>query len=278
MKKMKKNKFKNKSKSAAYPLLQVFIVIVIFLLIDFWSIGSFENYKKISDFKSKILSDDIKFNKSPPTELFGIKLFDDIDNYLLEKTRIHDEKANNKKFVYIEHDTERSSKRRKFKIETSSSFQEYFASAGEDRKVNVIFAINDPFIKLKGNKNFSKACSDARNKFLKRKNLQKKDFKNKFYIDSHKGATSKSIHDSFADFLSIDYIVNKNNDGVLKSEKVRLSIVCIYEIELESIRYAFALLLYSVEAFQDFFVIGDHWTEIEKPSNSWIRKYRNRKK
>ena len=268
---------KDNRKSYIYTAINISVVVIIFAILNLWSIGDFENYKKISDFKSKILSDDIKFNKSPPTELFGIKLFDDIDNYLLEKTRIHDEKANNKKFVYIEHDTERSSKRSKFKIETSSSFQEYFASAGEDRKVNVIFAINDPFIKLKGNKNFSKACSDARNKFLKRKNLQKKDFKNKFYIDSHKGATSKSIHDSFADFLSIDYIVNKNNDGVLKSEKVRLSIVCIYEINLKSIEYGFALMLYSVEAFQDLFVIGDHWTEIEKPSNSWIRKYRNKK-
>jgi len=268
---------KNNRKSYIYTAINISVVVIIFAILNLWSIGDFENYKKISGFKSKILSDDIKFNKSPPTELFGIKLFGDIDNHLLEKTRIHDEKANNKKFVYIEHDTESSSKRRKFKIETSSSFQEYFASAGEDRKINVIFAMTDPFIELKGNKNFSKACSDARNKFLKRNNLKKTDFKNKFYIDSHKGATSKSIHDSFADLLSIDYIVNKNNDGVLKAEKVRLSIVCIYEINLKSIEYGFALMLYSVEAFQDLFVIGDHWTEIEKPSNSWIRKYRNKK-
>ena len=146
-------KKKTKSESAAYPLLQVFIVIVIFLLIDFWSVGSFENYKKMSDFRSKILSDDIKLNKFPSDELFGIKLFDKIDNYLLEGTKISVENANNKKYLEISH-SKSSNAKYKFKIEVSS-LDEHIVVASEDRRIKMIIGADDDMLRLKGNNNFS---------------------------------------------------------------------------------------------------------------------------
>ena len=133
-------------------------------------------------------------------------------------------------------------------------------------------------MKLEGNNNLLKACSNIRNKFLKKNNLKKTDFENQYYTDHYKKDDPKSIYNDFADFLSIDYTIDKNNDEVLKSEKVRLSFGCIYEVNQKSIEYGSAIMLYSVEAFQDLFVIGDHWIEIGKPSNSWIRKYRDKNK
>ncbi len=106
---MKKNK--TKSKSAAYPLLQVFIVIVIFLLIEFWSVGSFENYKKMSEFKNGLLSKDFKFKQFPPNELFGVKLYDDFEKYLLvNKNEIELNEVNNIKYYEIISSVEKKNK------------------------------------------------------------------------------------------------------------------------------------------------------------------------
>ena len=265
---------KKKSKSAAYPLLQVFIVIVIFLLIDFWSVGSFENYKKMSDFRSKILSDDIKLNKFPSDELFGIKLFDKIDNYLLEGTKISVENANNKKYLEISH-SKSSNAKYKFKIEVSS-LDEHIVVASEDRRIKMIIGADDDMLRLKGNNNFSNICTNSRNAFLKKHNLPKSSFIREFYHDSVKGAQPKEFYDDFFDFLSIDYAVNNKNVELSKSEKVRLSIACLYDIDQNQIEYGFALLLYAPDdAFRDLAKIDDHWIKINRPFNNWIRKYRN---
>ena len=42
---------KNNKKSYIYPAIGIATVIIIFAIFNFWSVGDFENYKKISKFK-----------------------------------------------------------------------------------------------------------------------------------------------------------------------------------------------------------------------------------
>jgi hypothetical protein len=254
---MKKNK--TKSKSAAYPLLQVFIVIVIFLLIEFWSVGSFENYKKMSEFKNGLLSKDFKFKQFPPNELFGIKLYDDFEKYLFvnkDKFKLRD--LNNNKYYY-EFDATRSGKNR---IKHINPLPGYFDEIEIYAKENgeIVGIIGGFDTSLYNNHNLLNVCTKTRNSFLKKHNLSKLNFKNEYYLETG---------DEFYDFKNFDLLIKNNN--------ARFSIVCGYDINRRSNEYIVIFFLYDINLWKDLIIKHDIKITSKKINNNWIRKYHNRK-
>ena len=264
---MKKNK--TKSKSAAYPLLQVFIVIVIFLLIEFWSVGSFENYKKMSEFKNGLLSKDFKFKQFPPNELFGIKLYDDFEKYLFvnkDKFKLRD--LNNNKYYY-EFDATRSGKNR---IKHINPLPGYFDEIGIYAKENgeIVGILVGYELELNSN-NFLKVCTNTRSAFLKKHNLSKLDFKNEYFKES------KKYPKTFFDFKNFDFTIKSKNEEISKPQEVRFTIFCVHDIYRNNIDYAFVFFIHDPILWHD--LVNEHSiVPTNKITNDLITKYRNSKK
>ena len=245
--------YKNKSKSTAYPLLQVFIVIVIFLSLNLWSVGDFENYKKISEFRNGLLSKDFKFKQFPPKEFLGVKLYDDFEKYLLvSKDELKLRDVNNNKYYFI-------SKNIKFPNPLPEYFDKNGIIANENGEIVGILARFD--ITLNNNNNFLNFCTKTRNSFLKQHNLSKLNFKNEYYSKGD---------DEFDDFKNFDLQINNNN--------ARFSIVCGYDIDRSSIEYIIFFLLYDINYWKDVMIEFDIKITSKKFSNNDIRKYRDKRK
>jgi hypothetical protein len=248
---------KIKSKSTAYPLLQVFIVIVIFLSLNLWSIGDFENYKKISEFKNGLLSKDFKFKQFPPNEFFGVKLYDDFEKYLLvNKSEIDVDEINNSKYYDI----------REKEIKSINPLPEYF----DDTKVianengEIVGILTGVDITLYNNNNFLNFCTKTRNSFLKQHNLSRLNFNKEYYVEDE-----KEYYDESYDFKNFDLQINNNN--------ARFSIVCGYDINQSSIKYMIILFLYDINFWKDIMIEEEIKITSKKFSNNDIRKYRNKK-
>ena len=251
---------KIKSKSTAYPLLQVFIVIVIFLLINFWSVGRFENYKKISEFKNGLLSKDFKFKQFPPNELFGIKLYDDFEKYLFvnkDKFKLRD--LNNNKYYY-EFDATRSGKNR---IKHINPLPGYFDEIEIYAKENgeIVGIIGGFDTSLYNNHNLLNVCTKTRNSFLKKHNLSKLNFKNEYYLETG---------DEFYDFKNFDLLIKNNN--------ARFSIICGSNINISSINYLIVFFLHDVNLWNDMVREEDLKITSKKLNSNNIRKYRDKRK
>ena len=264
---MKKNK--NKSKSAAYPLLQVFIVIVIFLLIDFWSVGSFENYKKMSGFRRAILTSDFKFKEFPPNELFGIKLFDNIEKYLLvDKEQIRKNNINNKVYLKIWQSSHSKEPKLKFTNPIPLNAEEIEIYAKENGEIVGILVGYE--LELNSN-NFLKVCTNTRSAFLKKHNLSKLDFKNEYFKES------KTYPKTFFDFKNFDFTIKSKNEEISKPQEVRFTIFCVHDIYRNNIDYAFVFFIHNLILWHD--LVNEHSiVPTNKITNDLITKYRNSKK
>jgi len=97
---MKKvTKVKNNRKPYIYTAINISVVIIIFAILNLWSVGDFENYKKISEFRNGLLSKDFKFKQFPLNELLGVKLYDNFEKYLLvNKSEIKIKEINNNNY------------------------------------------------------------------------------------------------------------------------------------------------------------------------------------
>ena len=228
---MSQSKTKKKNqKSYMYPAIGVATIIIIFIILNFWSIGDPKNYKKISEFKSGILSKDFKFKQFPPNELLGLKLYDDFEKYLLvNKSEIKINEKNNHKYYDIG----------KKNIKFTNPFPEYFEDfefvANEDGKLVGIFAGRK--ISLKNNNNFLNFCTKTRNLFLKQHNLSKLNFINEYY--------NNDMGD-FYDFKSYDFQIDNNS--------TRFSIICSHDINISSIDYTFFFFFYDINLFKDLMI------------------------
>ena len=259
---MKKNKIKKKSKAKFYTIFHVFIVIILFFLLDLWSVGDFKNYKKMSDFRSDILESDIKFDEFPPRKLFGVKLYDDIKKYTLKDTEAKEIEINGKIYTGFYYDTKNDSLKKRFKVKVTPPFEEYGVMARENGEVVLIVsAIED--MKLENNNNFLKVCTNTRDTFLKNQNFLKSDFERRYFKETA----------FFHDFLSTDYTVDKKIGELSKSEKARFSIVCEYKINQSSIDYRFIVVLSDIDMIENAF-IKENMVEINIIPNDLIRKYR----
>jgi hypothetical protein len=245
---------KNNQNLYIYPVVSVLLVVIIFAILSLWSNGDFENYKKISKFKSKILSKDFKFKKFPPNEFLGLKLYDDFEKYLLvNKSEIRRDEMNNHKYYDI------SKKYIKFTNPIPEYFKEFEFVANEDGKlVGIIAGFEE--IRLKNNNNFLNICSKTRNVFLKQHNLSKLNFKNEYYSDG----------DDFFDFKSFDFQINNN--------KTRFSIICLADINTSSIDYGFFFFFYDINLMKDIAIDVNLKIVPKKINNNDIKKIRDKMK
>ena len=245
---------KNNKKSYIYPAIGIAIVIIIFAIFNFWSVGDFENYKKISKFKSVFLSKDINFKKFPPNEFLGLKLYDDFEKYLLvDKSEIEIEEVNNNKYYDID----------KNKIKFTNLAPEYSERPGfianEDGKLVGILARYE--IELKNNNNFLNFCTKTRNLFFRQHNISKLNFKNtNYYIGN----------DKYLDFKNFDFKINDNN--------ARFSIVCGYDVNSKSIKYKIIFFLFDINLWKDIKIDEKIILTSKKINNKIIQKYRNKLK
>ena len=269
-KKMKKNKMKKKSKAKFYTIFHVFIVIILFFLLDLWSVGHIENYSKIYEFKKNIRNGSYKIDKFPPTELSGIKLFDDFEKYYFNdkehyqfdnhNTYNNYWNTNNFKYrftsgVYLMHVISALGKEinpsdlleNDSLIKNPSSGKMIFADENND-EIKLILE-HPERISLDNNKTILNICDNSRNRVLKKNNLSKSDFKRKYYKEK------EEVGDGVLDILSFDYIINKKNNEILEPKKVNLSLMCGYNKSKRDIDYEFAIILSEIKAFNDFLVI-----------------------
>lgn len=272
---MKNNKIKKKSKAKFYTIFHVVFVIILFFLLDLSSVGNIENYLEIYKFKKNIRNGNYKIDKFPPTELSGIKLFDDFEKYFFTDKE-HYQYANHKSYWKINN--------YKYRVAQSISLMSMINQLGKDINPSNLFE-NDSLIKdiqfldkliladenndkikliilfpeeidLDNNKIILNICDNSRNQVLKKNNLSKSDFKRKYY--------KAKDDDEFMDVLSFDYIINIKNDEILEPKKVNLSLICHYDKSKRDIDYQFAILLSEIKAFNDFF---DEWGLIETKMN-----------
>ena len=245
---------KNNQKAFIYPVIGISVVIIFFVIMNFWSVGDFENYKKISKFKSKILSKDFKFKKFPPNEFLGLKLYDDFEKYLLvNKSEIDIDDINNSKYYDIRE------KEIKYNNPIPEYFKEFEFIANEDGKlVGIIAGVEE--IRLKNNNNFLNICSKTRNAFLKQHNLSTLNFKNEYYSDD----------DEFFDFKSFDFQINNN--------KTRFSIICSTDINIDSINYGFFFFFYDINLIKDVAIEYNLKITPKKINNNDIIKIRDKMK
>jgi len=251
---MKKvTKVKNNRKPYIYTAINISVVVIIFAILNLWSVGDFENYKKISEFRNGLLSKDFKFKQFPPNELLGVKLYDDFEKYLLvSKDELKLEDINNNKYYDIN----------KKKIKFANPLPEYFDDtsviANENGEIVGMLAGFD--ITLKNNNNFLNFCTKTRNSFLKQHNLSKLNFKNEYYSEGD---------DEFYDFKNFDLQINNNN--------ARFSIVCGYDIDRSSIEYMIVFFLYDINFWKDVMIDEKIKITSKKFNNNDIRKLRNKK-
>ena len=247
---------KNNQKLYIYPFVGVLLVIIIFAILSLWSIGDFENYKKISKFKDGILSKDFKFKKFPPDELFGLKLYDDFEKYLLvNKSEIRIDEVNNTKYYDI-YNPEK-------KIKFTNPFPEYFDEfefyVKENGEISSLAGGHE--IRLDNNNNILNFCTKTRDSFFRQHSLTKLNFKSEYYwIDD----------DGFLDFKNFDFKIN--------NKSTRFQIGCFYEIKEKSIRYLFVLFLIDVSLWKDLKKEYDLRITSKKISNTDIKKFRDKKK
>ena len=246
---------KDNRKPYIYTAINISVVVIIFAILNLWSVGDFENYKKISEFRNGLLSKDFKFKQFPPNEFLDIKLYDNFEKYLLvNKSEISINDTNNYKYYDIQ----------KKEIKSTNPLPEYLL----DKNISIIANQNDEIvgilalhkIKLKNNNNFLNFCTKTRNSFLKKHNLSKLNYNNEYYYeDEHK----------FYDFKNFDFKMNNNN--------ARFSITCGYEIKDNSIEYMLIFFLYDVNMWKDIVIEENFKITSKKLSNNYIRKYRNKK-
>ena len=251
---------KDNRKSYIYPAISISVVIIIFAILNLWSVGDFENYKKISEFRNGLLSKDFKFKQFPPNELFGIKLYDDFEKYLLvNKDEFELKDINNNKYYNIS-----ATRSGKDKIKSINPLPEYFdfSDTGIWVKENgeLVGIIGGYRIRLKNNNNFLNVCTNTRNLFIKQHNLSKLNFKNQYYTEDA---------DEFFDFKNFEFLIKNNN--------ARFSIICGYDINLSSIEYSIILFLYDINLWKDLTSKYDVKINFKKHTNNDIRKYRNKK-
>ena len=264
-KKMKNNKMKKKSKTKFYTIFHVVFVIILFFLLDLSSVGNIENYLEIYKFKKNIRNGNYKIDKFPPTELSGIKLFDDFEKYFFN---------DKEHYQYSNHETYLKINNYKYRVVQSTSLMSVINRLGKDINPSNLFE-NDSLIKdipfldklifadenndkikliilfydeirLDNNKIILNICDNSRNQVLKKNNLSKSDFKRKYYKPKDKD------YDDFMDVLSFDYIINIKNDEILEPKKVNLSLVCGYNKSKRDIDYQFGIFLSEIKAFNDF--------------------------
>ena len=196
------------------------------------------------------------FKQFPPNELFGVKLYDDFEKYLLvNKNEIELNEVNNIKYYEIISSVEK-------KIKFTNPLPEYFEDHEFYAKENGEIAgiISGYKIKLNNNNNFLNFCTKTRNSFLRQHNLSKLNFKDEYYIEDD---------DEFLDFKNFDFQINNNN--------ARFSIVCGYQIRKNSIKYVLILFLYDVNFWKNLVSEEDFKITSKKLTNNDIRKYRNKK-
>ena len=262
-KKMKKNKIKKKSKAKFYTIFHVFIVIILFFLLDLWSVGHIENYSKIYEFKKNIRNGSYKIDKFPPTELSGIKLFDDFEKYFFNDKEHYQYlnhktywKINNYKYrftsgVYLMHAITAVGKEinpsdlleNDSLIKNPSSDKFILADENND-EIKLIIEYPD-LISLDNNKTILNICDNSRNQVLKKNNLSKSDFKRKYYKEEDNDG-------EFFDTLSFDYTINNKNGEIIEPKKVNLSLMCGYNKSKRDIDYQFGIILSEIKAFDDF--------------------------
>ena len=259
---MKNNKIKKKSKAKFYTIFHVVFVIILFFLLDLSSVGNIENYLEIYKFKKNIRNGNYKIDKFPPTELSGIKLFDDFEKYFFN---------DKEHYQYSNHETYLKINNYKYRVVQSTSLMSVINRLGKDINPSNLFE-NDSLIKdipfldklifadenndkikliilfydeirLDNNKIILNICDNSRNQVLKKNNLLKSDFKRKYY--------KKKDDDEFVDILSFDYIINNKNGEILEPKKVNLSLACYYEKYATRINYEFSIVLSEVKAFND---------------------------
>jgi len=246
---------KDNRKPYIYTAINISVVVIIFAILNLWSIGDFENYKKISKFKSVFLSKSLNFKKSPPNELFGVKLYDNFEKYLLvNKSEIRIDEFNNTKYYEIISNSEK-------KIKFTNPLPEYIEHVEFYVKENgEIAGINFGYeIRLNNNNNILNFCTKTRNSFLRQHNLSKLNFNNEYYILNDK---------EFFDFKSFDFQINNNN--------ARFSIACAYQIKEKSIDYIFILFLHDVNMWKDLAKENDLKITSKKINSNDIRKYRDK--
>ena len=244
---------KDNRKPYIYTAINISVVVIIFAILNLWSVGNFENYKKISEFRNGLLSKDFKFKQFPPNEFFGVKLYDDFEKYLLvNKSEIDVDDINNTKYYDIEE------KQIKFANPLPEYFEETVVIANENGEIVGILTGHE--INLNNNNNFLNFCTKTRNSFLRQHNLSKLNFNNEYYDDDN---------DDFYDFKNFDFQINNNN--------VRFSIVCGYDINISSIDYMIILFLFDVNLWKDLMIEEDIKITFKKFSNNDIRKLRNKK-
>ena len=247
---------KDNRKPYIYTAINISVVVIIFAILNLWSVGDFKNYKKISEFRNGLLSKDFKFKQFPPNEFLDIKLYDDFEKYLLvNKSGIELDEANNNKYYAIISNTEK-------KIKFTNPLPEYFEDIEFMAKENgeITGIVSGYKIYLNNNNNFLNFCTKTRNSFLKKHNLSKLNYNNEYYYeDEHK----------FYDFKNFDFKMNNNN--------ARFSIVCGYDINQSSIKYMIILFLYDINFWKDIMIEEEIKITSKKFSNNDIRKYRNKK-
>jgi len=247
---------KDNRKSYIYTAINISVVVIIFAILDLWSVGDFENYKKMSEFRNGLLSKDFKFKQFPPNEFLGVKLYDNFEKYLLvNKSEIELDEANNTKYYAIISNTEKE-------IKFTNPLPEYFEDVEFMAKENgeITGIVSGYKIYLNNNNNFLNFCTKTRNSFLKKHNLSKLNYNNEYYYeDEHK----------FYDFKNFDFKMNNNN--------ARFSIICGYEIKDNSIEYMLIFFLYDVNMWKDIVIEENFKITSKKLSNNYIRKYRNKK-
>ena len=245
---------KNNQNPYIYPVVSVLVVVIIFAILNFWSVGDFENYKKISKFRNGLLSKDFKFKQFPPKEFLDIKLYDNFEKYLLvNKSEIDIDDINNSKYYDI----------REKEIKYNNPLPEYFNDvefvANEDGEIVGIISGFD--IRLDNNKNFLNFCAKTRNSFLNQHNLSKLNFKDEYYWEDE---------NEFYDFKNFDFKINNNN--------ARFSIVCATRISKYSIEYGIIFFLHDVNLWKDVVSRYDFKITSKKITSKYIRKYRDKLK
>ena len=257
---------KKKSKAKFYTIFHVFIVIILFFLLDLWSVGHIENYSKIYEFKKNIRNGSYKIDKFPPTELSGIKLFDDFEKYYFNdkehyqfdnhNTYNNYWNTNNFKYrftsgVYLMHAITAVGKEinpsdlleNDSLIKNPSSDKFILADENND-EIKLIIEYPD-LISLDNNKTILNICDNSRNQVLKKNNLSKSDFKRKYYKEEDNDG-------EFFDTLSFDYTINNKNGEIIEPKKVNLSLMCGYNKSKRDIDYQFGIILSEIKAFDDF--------------------------
>ena len=245
-------KKKKKSKAKFYTIFHVFIVIILFFLLDLSSVGNIENYLEIYEFKKNIRNGSYKINKFPPTELSGIKLFDDFEKYFFN---------DKEHYQFFNHKTYWKINNYKYRVAQSISLMSMIVRLGKDinpsnlfendsliknlssdkiifadeysDKIKLIIEHTVDFINLDNNKIILNICDNSRNQVLKKNNLLKSDFKRKYY--------KTKDDDNFSDILSFDYTINNKNGEILEPKKVNLSLICSYDKSKSGIRYEFGM-------------------------------------